>query len=79
MWAVAQLQPYQTAAAVAVENSLRQKFTVFNPLVENKKLRRNKLVTVESGLFSGYLFIELINGQRWTPIQHQRNNEIADP
>jgi transcriptional antiterminator RfaH len=66
MWSVAQLRPNQTH--IATRNLKRQRYNSFNPCFETRKLYRNKLVIVHEPVFPGYLFVEIVDGQRWVPI-----------
>ena len=44
--------------------------STFNPVFEKRKLdRRRKLVVVNEPLFPGYLFVEILQDQRWVPIR----------
>ena len=67
MWGVCSTKPRQTD--LAITNLARQGYGTFNPIFEKRKLdRRRKLITVNEPLFLNYLFIELLDGQRWPPI-----------
>ena len=67
MWSACRTKPGQTDLAIA--NLLRQGYSTFNPSFETRKLdRRRKLITVNEPLFLNYLFIELLDGHRWSPI-----------
>ena len=68
MWSVCQLKPTPDAAAVAIVNLERQGFAAFNPTFSACRIRRNKLRLEQQQVFPGYLFIELHNGQRWSPV-----------
>ena len=67
MWSVCSTKPQQIE--LAITNLRRQGYGTFNPLFEKRKLnRRRRLVTVNEPLFLNYLFVELLDGQRWPPI-----------
>jgi Transcription termination factor nusG len=67
MWTVAQTKPSQLG--LALTNLARQGYHTSRPSIEKRKLdRRRKLITVNEPLFLNYLFIELLDGQRWPPI-----------
>ena len=67
MWGVCSTKPRQTD--LAITNLARQGYGTFNPIFEKRKLDRlRKLITVNAPLFLNYLFIELLDGQRWLPI-----------
>jgi len=68
MWTCAVLKPGQIQ--IALKNLERQNFHWFHPVFAVKRLVRGKPVTIFEPVFSGYLFIELVNGQRWMPINN---------
>ena len=72
MWGVCSIKPHHTD--LAITNLARQGYGTFNPSFEKRKLdRRRKLITVSEPLFINYLFIELLDGQRWPPINCKRS------
>jgi transcription antitermination factor NusG len=67
MWGVCSIKPRQIE--LAITNLARQGYGTFNPIFKKRKLdRRRKLITVNEPLFLYYLFVELLDGQRWPPI-----------
>jgi len=67
MWSVAQTKPGQLD--LVLTNLTRQGYRAFCPIFEKRKLDgRRKLVTVSEPLFINYLFIQLLDSQRGTPI-----------
>src|SRR6478609_1175175 len=67
MWGVCSTKPRQIE--LAITNLSRQGYGTFNPSFEKRKLdRRRKPIVVTEPLFTNYLFVELLDGQRWTPI-----------
>ena len=67
MWGVCSIKPRQIE--LAITNLARQGYGTFNPIFEKRKLdRRRKLITANEPLFLNYLFVELLDGQRWPPI-----------
>jgi transcriptional antiterminator RfaH len=68
MWSVAQTKPGQLD--LALTNLARQGYGTFNPAIEKKRLNhRRKLVTVNEPLFPSYIFVEIMQDQRWVPIR----------
>lgn len=53
---------------IAIENLKRQDFNYYQPLILERKKRRNKLQYVESPLFPCYLFVEIID--KWRSLQN---------
>jgi transcription antitermination factor NusG len=70
MWTVAQLRPLPSAAEIAMANLRRQGYNPFHPSFAVRKVRHHKVHMVQQPLFKNYLFIELRNGQRWTPVNN---------
>ena len=67
MWSVAQTKPGQLDLALV--NLARQGYGTFKPSFEKRKLdRRRKPIVVTEPLFLIYVFVELLDDQRWTPI-----------
>src|SRR4030095_751857 len=69
MWTVAQLRPLPSSAEIAMANLRRQGYNPFHPSFAVRKVRHHKVHMVQQPLFKNYLFIELRNGQRWSPIR----------
>jgi transcriptional antiterminator RfaH len=66
-WYLAQLKP--NGARLAERNLLRQGYEVFHPKHKVTKQLAERFVTREESLFSGYLFVGLVPGERrWAPI-----------
>jgi hypothetical protein len=65
---VAQLKPTVGSAELAAVNLRRQGFEVFYPTFAERKLRCDRVQTVATPVFSGYMFVEIINGLCWALI-----------
>jgi transcription antitermination factor NusG len=68
MWGVAQLRPQPNAVALAIRNLERQSFETFYPTFSLRRVRRNKLQTVATPVFAGYIFVNIGDHQRWAAI-----------
>jgi transcriptional antiterminator RfaH len=65
-WTVARTHPNSEAKAIL--NLQRQGFEYYQPRILEKKLRKQKLQTVESPLFPNYLFVKIVN--KWLSLQY---------
>jgi transcriptional antiterminator RfaH len=61
-WTVARTHP--NCEKIAIQNLERQNFTHYQPIIQERKIRRKKLQTVESPLFPCYLFIQVVDKWR---------------
>lgn len=65
-WSVIRTHP--NSEKIAIRNLKNQEFEYYQPLIMEKKLRKNKLQQVESPLFPCYLFVKIVN--RWLVLQN---------
>lgn len=56
-WLVARTHP--NAEKLAIQNLIRQDFGYYQPLIQERKIRRQKLQLVEQPLFPCYLFVKV--------------------
>ena len=57
MWTCARTHP--NSEKIAIRNLINQDFNYYQPLILERKLRKNKIQLVEQPLFPCYLFIEI--------------------
>jgi transcriptional antiterminator RfaH len=65
-WTVVRTHPNSEARAIL--NLERQDFECYQPKILEKKLRKQKLTTVESPLFPSYLFVKVVN--KWMSLKN---------
>jgi transcriptional antiterminator RfaH len=64
-WACARTHP--NSEKIAINNLLRQDFSYYQPLIQEKKLIKGKIKLVEVPLFPCYLFIKVVD--KWRSLQ----------
>lgn len=61
-WIVARTHP--NSEKIAIHNLQRQEFTYYQPLILERKIRKNRLQSVEVPLFPCYLFVQVMDKWR---------------
>ena len=65
-WAVIRTKP--NCERLAIDNLKRQDFTYYQPLILEKRIKKQKLVSVEVPLFPCYLFVQI--GSQWRSLNY---------
>ena len=64
-WLVVRTHP--NSEKIAIKNLERQEFDYYQPLILERKIRRQQLTHVEQPLFPCYLFVQIVD--RWRSLQ----------